>query len=298
MNLSLDNIRNLAGNRFGVHDVACPECGPGCKGPVNRKRRVLRIWWEEAGFARFKCARCDLQGYAKEGAGGAKSSAPRPLPARNDQPDDAERTERAIAIWKETVPLAGTPAEQYLRRRGVPYNGAALRWHPSCPFGKGTKVGCMIGIVRNIITNAPQAIHRTAIDPQGRKLSELGSNGRLTYGPIGGGAIKLTPNEDVTTVIAIGEGIETTLSIRNLPDLEAMPVWSLIAANQLAAFPVLPGLECLWIGVDNDESGTGQRAADEATSRWAAVGCEVFRVKPKRIGTDLNDLEAAHGEAA
>lgn len=156
----------------------------------------------------------------------------------------------------------------------------------------------MIGLVRNIVTNAPQAIHRTAIDRQGRKVASLGSNGRLTYGPIGGGAIKLTPDDDVTTVIAIGEGIETTLSIRNLPNLDAMPVWSLLAANQLAAFPVLPGIECLWIGVDNDESGTGQRAADEATRRWAGAHLEIFRVKPRRVGTDLNDLEAAHGEAA
>lgn len=297
MSLSLDDIRNLVGNRLGVHDVACPECGPQCKSPVNRKRRVLRVWWEEAGFARFKCARCDLQGHAREGQA-PRQDAPRPLPARHDPPDDADRTDRAIAIWKETVPLVGTPAQPYLASRGVPYDGHALRWHPSCPFGKGVRVGCMIGLVRNIITNAPHAIHRTAIGADGSKLNHLGSNGRLTYGPIGGGAIKLTPDEDVTTVIAIGEGIETTLSIRRLPDLEAMPVWSVLAANQLAAFPLLPSVACLWIGVDNDESGTGQRAADEATNRWAAARREVFRVKPKRIGADLNDLEAAHGKAA
>ena len=296
MSLALDDIRALAGNRLGIHDVACPECGPRARAPVNRTRRVLRIWWEEDSFARFRCARCELQGHAREGA--AQSTAPRPLPARHDPPDDAERTERALSIWKETVPLAGTPAEAYLRRRGVPYGGPALRWHPSCPFGKGVRAGCMVGLVRNIITDEPQAIHRTAIDPEGRKLSGMGSNGRLTLGPIGGGAVKLTPDEDVSTVIAVGEGIETTLSIRRLPDLEAMPVWSLLAANQLAAFPVLPGIECLWIGVDNDESGTGQRAADEVTPRWASAGQEIFRVKPKRIGADLNDLEAVHGEAA
>lgn len=297
MSPTLDDIRNLVGNRLGVHDVACPECGPQCKSPVNRKRRVLRVWWEEQAFARYRCARCELQGYTREG-GAHYVRTPQPLPARHEPPDDAERAERAVAIWKETVPLAGTPAEAYLKHRGVPYDGPALRWHPSCPFGKGTRAGCMIGLVRNIVTNAPQAIHRTAIDQHGKKLSDLGSNGRLTYGPIGGGAIKLTPDEDVSTVIAIGEGIETTLSIRRLPDLDTLPVWSVLAANQLAAFPVMPSIACLWIGVDNDESGTGQRAADEATNRWAAARREVFRVKPKRIGADLNDLEAAHGKAA
>lgn len=290
MTLSLDTISALAGNRLGVHDVACPDCGPRCKTPANAKRRVLRIWWEEDGFARYRCARCELQGYAREGS--AQSAAPRPLPARHDPPDDAERTERALSIWKETVPLAGTPAETYLRRRGVPYDGGALRWHPSCPFGKGVRAGCMIGLVRNIITNAPQAIHRTAIDPEGRKVANLGSNGRLTYGPIGGGAIKLTADEDVTTVIAVGEGIETTLSIQRLPDLAGLPVWSLLAANQLAAFPVLPGIEVVWIAADNDESGTGQRASHEAAYRLEAAGIETIILASTKAGADLNDRVA------
>lgn len=289
MTLTLDDVRSLAGNRLGIHDVACPECGPHARAPVNRARRVLRIWWEEEGFARFRCARCELQGYAREG--GAKSAHPRPLPARHGPPDDAERTDRAIAIWKETVPLSGTPAEAYLRSRGVPYDGGALRWHPSCPFGKGVRAGCMVGLVRNIITNEPQAIHRTAIDPAGCKLSDMGSNGRLTYGPISGGAIKLTPNEDVTRAIAIGEGIETTLSIQRLPDLEAMPIWSLLAANQLAAFPVLAGMESLWIGVDHDRAGI--LAARKASSAWIETGNEVFIIAPETLGADINDMAGA-----
>lgn len=294
MSIAFDEIRELVGNRLGVHDVACPDCGPSCKTPANRNRKVLRIWWEEAAFARFRCARCELQGYAREGNSATVAHVPRPLPAKQEPPDETDRTERALSIWKETVPLAGTPAERYLASRGVPYRGDALRWHPSCPFGKGTKAGCMVALVRNIVTNEPQAIHRTAIDPQGRKLSDLGSNGRLTYGPIGGGAVKLTNDEDVTKVIAIGEGIETTLSIRNLPDLEAMPVWSLIAANQMAAFPVLPYVECLWIGVDHDKAGI--LAARKASQTWISAGNEVMIVAPNEAGTDLNDLaEVAYG---
>ena len=95
-------------------------------------------------------------------------------------PEDRERTDRAVTIWREAVPIMGTPAEIYLASRGVSYQGEALRWHPSCPFGK-ERLGCMVALVRNIVTNEPQAVHRTAIDAAGKKLSHLGSNGRLSF---------------------------------------------------------------------------------------------------------------------
>src|SRR5690606_13333539 len=178
----------------------------------------------------------------------------RPAP----EPVDHERVERAGAIWREACSIEGTPAAAYLASRGVSYQGEALRWHPSCPFGKGERHGCMIGLVRNIVTNEPQAIHRTAIDAHGRKID------RKAYGPIGGGAIKLVDDADVGTVIAIGEGIETALSIRELTDLGNMPVWSVLSAGGISAFPVLPGIEAVWIAADNDASGTGQNAARSA----------------------------------
>jgi len=125
---------------------------------------------------------------------------PRPSPIIAAPPQDRARVERAGILWGEARPIEGTPAEAYLASRGLSYQGEALRWHPSCPFGKGERHGCMIGLVRNIVTDEPQAIHRTAIDANGRKID------RKAYGPIGGGAVKLTHNADVTTVIAIGEG--------------------------------------------------------------------------------------------
>lgn len=196
---------------------------------------------------------------------------------------DGDRTERALALWREAGAISGSPAAAHLAGRGVSYTGDALRWHPSCPFGKGQRHGCMIGLVRNIVTDEPQAIHRTAIDANGRKID------RKAYGPIGGGAVKLTADADVTCVLAIGEGIETTLSIRELPDLEHMPVWAVLNAGGIAAFPVLPGIETTWIAVDNDVTGAGQNAAHAAGGRLHAAGIEVITLTPKQAGADLND---------
>ena len=55
-------------------------------------------------------------------------------------------------------------------------------------------------------------------------------------------------------------------------------------------FPVPSGIECLTILVDNDASGTGQRAAEACAHAWLAEGREVVEVIPTVIGTDFNDL--------
>jgi hypothetical protein len=209
---------------------------------------------------------------------------------------DAERTHRALAIWNEASKAPGTPVETYLASRGLTYAGEALRWHPSCPFG-GSRLGCMVALVRNIVTNQPQAIHRTALDGAGNKLSQLGANGRMSLGPVGGGVVKLTDDAEVTKALAIGEGIETALSIQQLPDLGTMPVWSVLSAGGLGAFPILPGIESVWLAADNDASGTGRKAARELGQRLTAAGLEAIVLSTTQVGSDLNDKVAGHGVA-
>jgi putative DNA primase/helicase len=148
-----------------------------------------------------------------------------------------------------------------------------------------------VALVRDIRTNAPRAIHRTALDGDGSKISVKGKD-RLAYAPTAGGAVKLTSNADVTLCLGIGEGIETVLALRNIPEFGASPAWSLLSAGNLATFPVLPGIETLWIAVDNDQAGV--RAAEAAADRWENAGREVFLIRPKRERADLNDLVEAH----
>jgi putative DNA primase/helicase len=207
--------------------------------------------------------------------------------------DDGDRTARALALWRAAGPIRGTPAAIYLASRGVAHDGEALRWHPACPFGRD-RIGCMVALVRNILSDAPQAIHRTAIGADGQKLSHLGSNGRMSLGPVGGGAVKLTEDADVTNVLAIGEGIETTLSIRQLPDLGALPIWALLSAGGVATFPALPGIETVWVAADHDASGTGHRAANATAARLEAANKETIIITPTTAGADLNDKVARH----
>jgi len=281
------NIRHIAhalgGDVAGRDRVLCP--GPG----HSARDRSLAVSFFADGaflvhsFAGDSWQACRDHVSARLGLRGEVRVFPQPVPSR-----DMDAAIRALEIWRETKPLKGTPGDLHLKRRGVSYKGDALRWHGSAPFGKGIRHGCIVGLVRNIITNEPQAIHRTAIDASGIKID------RKALGPIAGGAVKLTDDAAVTTVLAIGEGIETTLSIRELPDLENMPVWACLTAGGLAEFPALPGIEAVWIATDNDASGTGQRAAETLARRLDAAGIEPVILMPRTVGADLNDKAVAH----
>jgi len=295
--LSFSEILDLTGGAIGTFDTACPQCGPERRSAVNRRRKVLRIWSEEPGFASFSCARCGLQGYARED--GAKRIDPQRLArlkaeaAKHKAEDDAERTERALALWQTARHPRGSPVETYLARRGLilpdDAAGEAIRYHSACPFA-GKRVPTMLALVRDVMTDAPKAIHRTVLSLDGRKVEIDGKN-RLALGPIAGGAVKLTPDADVTMAVGIGEGIETTLSLRLAPEFGPSPVWALLSAGGIEGFLVLAGIESLWIAVDHDPAGI--RAARTCAGRWQAAGREVFLITPSAPDADLNDIAGA-----
>jgi putative DNA primase/helicase len=193
-------------------------------------------------------------------------------------PEREGRTASALRIWREAMPITGTLAERYLQGRKLPLDVDGLRFHPYCPFGSD-RLPCVVALYRDIITNEPKAIHRTALTPDGEKID------RKALGPKAGCAIKLTPDDAVATGLTIAEGIETALAGMALG---FRPAWALGDAGEIAKFPVLPGVECLSILVDNDHAG--QNAALECSKRWTAAGREVFRVVPIARGQDMADV--------
>lgn len=277
----LHAAKALGGNVLSGGRIVCP--GPG-HSPSDRSLSVKFVDGDVIvhSFAGDDWRTC--KEYIQSILGGNLKLPPGDTQFRLDE--GPSRTERAMEIWREARSILGTPAEIYLATRAVFYNGAALRWHPSCPFGPGTRVGCMIALVTDILSNLPTAIHRTAVGQDGQKLSHLGSNGRMALGPVKGGAIKLYEPEWVS--VGVAEGIETALSIRNLPTLEEMPVWALLNAGQLAGFPVLPQIETLWIARDHDPAGI--KSVSALSSRYNIAAKEVVILEATEKGKDLNDL--------
>lgn len=63
--------------------------------------------------------------------------------------------------------------------------------------------------------------------------------------------MKIAADEDTTTCLGIGEGIGTTLSLRLVPEFGASPVWALLSAGQIAAFPIPAGTGWTMTGQDD-----------------------------------------------
>jgi hypothetical protein len=191
-----------------------------------------------------------------------------PTTARPTRRDDArERNKQsATRIWRETVPLLGTPAERYfvehrkldVRRLNLSH---ALRWHAAHRM--------VVALMTDAATNKPRGVHRTLLNRDGSKLD------RKMLGPAG--VIRLTPDDMVFDGLGLVEGIEDGLAI-----LLAgwAPVWVGCSASGINNFPTLNGIEALTIFADADAAG--QNAAHACAERWRKAGADVTVRAPSR----------------
>jgi putative DNA primase/helicase len=233
----------------------------------------------------------------RPGAAPPRSTIPPARPGLSPQRDDAdrERIDRAMTIWKEGTSPRGTSVEVYLLHRRLllqecVLKADALRFHPACPFrlddGTTVRLPAMLSLMRDIRTNEPRAIHRTALHEAGRGKSELAGlgNAKKMLGPSKNAVIKLAADDAVVDGLGIAEGIETALT---LLCADWSPVWACGAAGAIERFPVLPGIECLTIFADADRPGMA--AAEKCQEHWNAAGLECRILAAPDNGSDWND---------
>ena len=206
----------------------------------------------------------------------------RRLAEEQDRASTMRKQRLARDIWDAGRDPRRTIVETYLHSRALDLPddiaGEVIRFVERCPFGQGGATApCMVALMRDPLTGERQAIHRTALTPDGRKID------RKMLGPAG--AVMLDAETEITTGLAIGEGIETCLAARQLG---IRPVWALCSTSGITAFPVLPGIEALTLLLENDESGASERACRSAGTRWHRAERSVDMVRP-RVGKDLND---------
>lgn len=186
-------------------------------------------------------------------------------------PVDLEKAAYALALWRIGVDPRGTVVERYLNSRALPLDGdlagEVLRWHAGD--------GAMLALFRNIRTGEPQAISRTFLTPDARKVD------RKFLGPVGGAAIMLDAFDDVTHGLHIGEGVETCMSGRVVG---LRPAWALGSKGAIDTFPVFGGVECLTIFTEPD----AMREAEACASRWHEARRDVY-LNRSVGGKDLND---------
>jgi len=254
--------RFMFDNRRGCGDWHCRHCEPHAGDGFDLLMRVHG--WD------FATARKQVM----QAAGLADRDEDAPIIQRHAPTRDAAPVYRP---WKD---LAATLWEQH-RGCALPPADGDLRYLPA----RGAHPAAMVARVTDVITAAPISLHFTRLNPDGSKHADgkrlLGGHRKA------GGCIRLWPDEAVTTGLAIAEGIESALSAAHA----FTPIWAAIDAGNLAAFPVLGGIEALTLFADNDPAGMS--AARTCAARWADAGREAFITMPARAGADINDVVSA-----
>lgn len=174
---------------------------------------------------------------------------------------------------------------RYLLARGcaLPPNGSHLLAHPRHRHPSGYVGPALVAVVTHAATGEPMTLHRTWVRPDGRK-ADL-DKPRLLWGglPKAEGVVRLWPHDEVTLGLAVAEGIESALAAAH----GFTPVWACLDAGNVAALPVLPGIESLTIVADHDP--TGLTKAETCARRWAEAGVEVRVWCSPVQGADFND---------
>jgi hypothetical protein len=284
MNLSLRQIARALGGEISGGEVRAP--GPGHL-PKDRSLCVRLSPNAADGFVVHSHAGDDWEScrdYVRERAG-LPFTKERGVPAHAPAPERPRSN--GLSLWQEARDLRGTLAQKYLEGRSLLCGedlSHAIRFHPACPF-KQERFPALLSLIRNIHSDEPQGLQRTALLPSGEAVKRDGKTFRMTLGAMKAGAVKIDPDKDVTQGLCIGAGLESTLTGRQMG---YAPAWALLSDDGIANFPALPGLEGLTIFLENDERNQNQHASYECGLTWWAAGRAVFTVRPI-IGNDLND---------
>ena len=199
--------------------------------------------------------------------------------------DQQQRMEFGRRKWNEAVPLTDTPADKYLRARGLDPGPdgwpPSLRYHPSVKHGPtGLCLPAMLGAVAIYPSQEVVGLHRTFLRADGKGKAPVSGN-KMMLGRCGGGAVRLAP---AGTELVLAEGIETGLSVRQATGL---PVWATLSTSGLRSVIMPPETTVVTIAADGDEAG--EVAAQAAARRFIAEGRTVKIAHPPK-GMDFNDL--------
>jgi hypothetical protein len=181
--------------------------------------------------------------------------------------------------------MAGSLGETYLRSRGIALQPDfdALRFQPRCfhgqdEAGKSLFFGAIVASVTDL-ANELTGVSRTYLARNGRSKAAVDPP-RRAKGDILGHGTRFGLTSDVQ---AVGEGLETTLSLRAA--MPAIPLVAATSANHLSALLFPPTLRTLIVIRDNDHAGDA--ATDALFTRGQAAGIAVHLIEP-----ELDDLNS------
>ncbi|MDP1649585.1 MAG: toprim domain-containing protein [Rubrivivax sp.] len=264
----------------GATRQTCPDCGR------SERDRTLGVT-VEAGRGVAHCFRC---GYVETLRDERTERRPGKPVSRPVAPLKRETlSQYGLELFGACIEVHSTIGEQYLLARGcvIPPADGDLRFHPALRHPSGYVGPALVALVTHAVTREPMTLHRTWVRADGTK-ADCDPPRLLLGGHVKKhGVIRLWPDECVTYGLAVAEGVESALSLA----LAYQPVWACIDAGNMAALPVLAGIETLIVGADHDPAGI--KAAGDCADRWAAAGVDVRVIAPATQRADWNDRRAA-----
>lgn len=286
---TVGDVHNTPGRSMFVR-LSGPESGPGAAGHWTDAATaefgdLLDVIRESCGLKEFRDVTEEARRFL---------SLPRQFPKPVHTPVPTGSPEAARRLIAMSQPIGRTLVETYLRNRGIKavQDAGALRFHPRCYYRPDDSSPtenrpAMIAAVTDL-DGAITGAHRTWLAPDGVAKASVDTP-RRAMGGLLGNAVRFGATEDV---LAVGEGIETMLSLRYA--LPAMPMAAALSSGHLAAVLLPPTLRRLYIARDADAAGDLALAA--LTERAEAAGIQTLALSP-RLG-DFNDDLQAFGSGA
>lgn len=201
--------------------------------------------------------------------------------------DAKRRADQAFRVWKEAQPIQGTPAETYLRGRGITCElPDKLRYITDCWHGAtATRHPAMVALIDG---SADFAVHRTYLRADGTGKADIDPP-KAMLGATAGGAVRLT---DAPGPLVVAEGIETALSLACGLLRTPATIWAALSTSGLRGL-LLP-VETGRLTIAPDGDAAGQSAAYALAERAHAAGWTVSTL-PAPNGRDWNDILTMKG---
>lgn len=267
---TVGDVQNTPGRSLYVR-LRGPDSGPGAAGKwtdaaTGEHGNLLDLIALNRGLVRPRDALDEARAFL---------ALPRPEPARtsHERPAPTGSPEAARRLFHAGRPIAETPAEAYLRGRGITatLDWPSLRYHPSVYYRAHEDAPREVWpALLAAVTDRDgriTGVHRTWLDPVRCSKAPL-ADPRRALGHLLGNGVRFGVARDV---LAAGEGLETMLALNSV--LPALPMVAALSANHLAALDLLPTLRRLYVARDNDAAGL--IAAERLHARGAAAGVEV-----------------------
>ena len=202
-------------------------------------------------------------------------------PGRTYDPPAEQRTGRPANIerlWNEGLPIAGTPAEAYLRFRGITGAFDYLSYHPRCPWGPKPHTRFLPALLIAAREGRTlRSIQRIFLD-----LAHGGYLDKATLGTPGGATWQ---GMRVTDTLALGEGFETSAAFTQI---HGIPCWATLGAARLDRVHIPDSVTTLIFAEDNDFEG--RRARRKAWAAYRPRGLTLKRMPPPSRYGDWADV--------